>query len=86
MFKVTIAELFNSTEVNTEKSTVEMVRYEQTTDTLDLKAVIDAVNRVPPQPPGHAVTRASPAGRMTQRGQWTIGSRAIPLDDARFRL
>ena len=45
MYKVTIAELFNSNEANTEKSTVEKIRYEQTVDTLDLKAVIDAVNR-----------------------------------------
>ena len=47
MYKVTIAELFNSNEVNSEKSTVEKIRYEQTVDTLDLKAVIDAVNRGP---------------------------------------
>ena len=50
MYKVTIAELFSSNEVNSEKSTVEQIRHEQAVDTLDLKAVIDAVNRVPLQP------------------------------------
>lgn len=49
MYKITITELFNSTEVNAEKSTVEVVRYEQTVDYINMHAVINAVNSSPRQ-------------------------------------
>ena len=67
MYKITITELFNPTEVHLDKSPVQIVRYEQTVDTLDIYAVINAVNS------------AMPAGNRKQRSDAGKPRKNVPM-------